>query len=125
MAGTNPLLRALRRWGASNEELVAQERQRTVDESGSTRIGDAKDRQQVMLRGFVTALKMEPRGGTPWLEATFSDGSQAITLIWMGRRGIPGITAGREMSIEGRVLVVDGERRMYNPRYSLIAEVAR
>ena len=36
-----------------------------------------------------------------------------------------GITAGREMSIEGRVLVVDGERRMYNPRYSLIAEVAR
>ena len=121
MANTNPLLRALRRWGASNEELAAQERQRLVAESGATRISAARDRERVTLRGFVTALTMEPRGGTPWLEATFSDGSEAITLIWMGRREIPGVTAGREMSIEGRVMVVDGERRMYNPRYNLIA----
>lgn len=121
MALKNPLLRALRRWGASNEELAAEERQRLVAESGATRISAARDRERVTLRGFVTALTMEPRGGTPWLEATFSDGSEAITLIWMGRREIPGVTAGREMSIEGRVMVVDGERRMYNPRYNLIA----
>lgn len=91
-----------------------------VEASGATRISAARDRERVTLRGFVTALTMEPRGGTPWLEATFSDGSEAITLIWMGRREIPGVTAGREMSIEGRVMVVDGERRMYNPRYNLI-----
>ena len=121
MALKNPLLRALRRWGASNEELAAEERQRLVAESGATRISAARDRERVTLRGFVTALTMEPRGGTPWLEATFSDGSEAITLIWMGRREIPGVTAGREMSIEGRVMVVDGERRMYNPRYNLSA----
>lgn len=121
MANTNPLLRALRRWGASNQELAAQERQRLVEESGATRISAARDRERVTLRGFVTALTMEPRGGTPWLEATFSDGSEAITLIWMGRREIPGVSAGREMTIEGRVLMVDGERRMYNPRYSLVA----
>ena len=121
MALKNPLLRALRRWGASNEELAAEERQRLVAESGATRISAARDRERVTLRGFVTAVTMEPRGGTPWLEATFSDGSEAITLIWMGRREIPGVTAGREMSIEGRVMVVDGERRMYNPRYNLIA----
>ncbi len=121
MASTNPLLRALRRWGASNEELAAQERQRVVAESGATRISDARDRERVTLRGFVTALTMEPRGGTPWLEATFSDGSEAITLIWMGRREIPGVGAGREMTIEGRVTITEGQRRMYNPRYSLIA----
>lgn len=121
MANTNPLLRALRRWGASTQELAAQERQRVVEESGATRISAARDRERVALRGFVTALTMEPRGGTPWLEATFSDGSEAITLIWMGRREIPGVTAGREMTIEGRVLMVDGERRMYNPRYNLVA----
>lgn len=121
MAGTNPLLRALRRWGASNEDLAAQERQRVAEEAGATRISDAADRQRVVLRGFVTALKMEPRSGTPWLEATFSDGSEAITLIWMGRREIPGVTAGREMAVEGRVSYVDGERRIYNPRYNLIS----
>ncbi len=117
----NPLLRALRRWGASNEEQAAQERQRLVEATRATRISAARDREFVTLRGSVTALKMEPRGGTPWLEATFSDGPETITLIWMGRREIPGITAGRELTVEGRVLVVDGERRIYNPRYSLIA----
>ena len=121
MAGTNPLLRALRRWGSSSADLAAQERQRVAEAAGATRIGDVTDRQQVRLRGFVTALKMEPRSGTPWLEATFSDGSDAITLIWMGRREIPGVAAGREMSVEGRVSFVDGERRIYNPRYNLIA----
>lgn len=121
MAGTNPLLRALRRWGASNEGLAARERQRVAEEAGATPIGLAADRQQVRLRGSVTALTMEPRSGTPWLEATFSDGSDAITLVWMGRREIPGVTAGREMLVEGRVSFVDGERRIYNPRYNLIS----
>ncbi|MGC3956185.1 MAG: DNA-binding protein [Propionicimonas sp.] len=121
MANTNPLLRALRRLGASNQELAERDRQRLVEESGATPISAVRDREKVALRGFVTALTMEPRGGTPWLEATFSDGSEAITLIWMGRREIPGVNAGREMTVEGRVLLVDGERRMYNPRYSLIA----
>lgn len=121
MATMNPLLRALRRLGTPHEELAAEERQREVEKTGATRISAARDRQRVTLRGFVTALTMEPRGGTPWLEATFSDGSEAITLIWMGRREIPGVAAGREMTIEGRVLMVNGGRRMYNPRYNLVA----
>lgn len=121
MARSNPFLRALKRWGASNEELVAEERQRVARAAGATRIADACDRQRVRLRGFITALSMEPRSGTPWLEATFSDGSDAITLIWMGRREIPGVSAGREMTVEGRVSFVHGERRIYNPLYELIA----
>jgi len=121
MARTNPLLRALRRLGASNEELAAQERQRVVEAAGATPVNQAADREHVRLRGFITSLKIEPRSGTPWLEATFSDGSEVITLIWMGRREIPGVTAGREMTVEGRVSFVDGERRIYNPRYSLIS----
>lgn len=121
MAGTNPFMRALRRLGASNAELVDQERQRVSEAAGATAINQAKDREQVRLRGFITALTMEPRSGTPWLEATFSDGSGSITLIWMGRRAIPGVTAGRELTVEGRVSFVDGERRIYNPRYNLIS----
>ncbi len=121
MAGSNPLLRALRRWGSSSADLAAQERQRVAEAAGATRICDIVDRERVRLRGSVSALKMEPRRGTPWLEATFSDGSDSITLIWMGRREIPGVAAGRELSVEGRVSFVDGERRIYNPRYNLIA----
>lgn len=121
MGRSNSLLDRLRRWGASNAELQAEERQRVAEAAGATRISDAADRQRVRLRGFITELTMKPRNGTPWLEATFSDGSEAITLIWMGRREIPGVAAGREMTVEGRVSYVDGQRRIYNPIYELIA----
>jgi RecG-like helicase len=121
MAGTNPLLRALRRLGASNDELEAEKRQQLADSAGAVHIGDVDDRQRVRLRGFVTVLTMKPRGGTPWLEAEFSDGSGTVTLIWMGRREIPGVVAGRELSVEGRVSYADGQRRLYNPKYELVA----
>ncbi len=87
MAGTNPILRALRRIGASNAELESEQRQKVVEAAGANRIGDrARPRDGATLRGTITVLTMKPRSGTPWLEAEFSDGSGTLTLIWMGRR---------------------------------------
>ena len=117
----NKFLSALRRLGATNAELEAQERQRVAEEVGAGRIGDLQDRQLARLRGTITVLAMKPRNGTPWLEAEFSDGSGTLTLIWMGRREIPGIVAGAQLAESGRVSYVDGERRLYNPYYELIA----
>ena len=57
---------------------------------------------------------------TPWLEAELSDGTGTISLIFMGRHQIPGIEAGRQLVVEGRISDVDGERRIYNPWYQLI-----
>lgn len=118
---TTRIGRALRRWGASNDELESEELQRAAQASGATTIAQAVDRQRVTLRGVISVLTMKPRNGTPWLEAEFTDGSGTITLIWMGRREIPGITAGRQLRVEGRLSYVDGERRLYNPRYELVA----
>lgn len=122
MAGTNPILRALRRMGASNAELESEQRQKVVEAAGAKRIGAVRDREMATLRGTITVLTMKPRSGTPWLEAEFSDGSGTLTLIWMGRRSIPGVVAGRELSVQGRVSYVDGQRRLYNPLYELIAD---
>lgn len=113
-------MRALRRLGASNAELESRARQRVVEEAGANLIGEVKDRQFAKMRGSIAILSMKPRGGIPWLEAEFTDGSGTITLIWMGRRSIPGITAGRELIVSGRVSFVDGERRVYNPLYELV-----
>nr|WP_300141800.1 OB-fold nucleic acid binding domain-containing protein [Propionicimonas sp.] len=121
MATTNPFLRALRRLGASNAELESEERQKIVESAGATRISEVRDRQWARLRGTITVLSMKPRNGTPWLEAEFDDGSGAVTLIWMGRREIAGIAAGRELTVSGRISYVDGQRRLYNPYYELIA----
>jgi RecG-like helicase len=121
MASTNPVLRALRRFGASNAELESEARQKVVESTGAILIGDVSDRQWAKLRGTITVLTMKPRSGTAWLEAEFNDGSGTVTLIWMGRRAIPGITAGRELTVSGRVSYVDGQRRLYNPLYELVA----
>lgn len=120
MAAENRLVRALRRLGASNAELDSQARQRVVEQAGANLISEVKDRQFAKMRGSIAILSMKPRGGTPWLEAEFTDGSGTVTLIWMGRRSIPGITAGRELIVSGRVSFVDGERRVYNPLYELV-----
>lgn len=120
MANLNPLVRALRRFGASNAELESEARQKTVESAGATLISDLADRQWARLRGTITVLAMKPRSGTPWLEAEFSDGSGIVTLIWMGRRVIPGVTAGRELIVSGRISYVDGQRRLYNPLYELV-----
>ncbi|MFZ0530224.1 MAG: OB-fold nucleic acid binding domain-containing protein [Propionicimonas sp.] len=117
----NRFLNAIRRLGASNAELESEERQRVADEVGASRIADLSDRQLAWLRGTVTVLTMKPRSGTPWLEAEFNDGSGTVTLIWMGRRTIPGVAAGSELVVRGRVSYVDGQRRLYNPYYELIA----
>lgn len=119
---SNPLSRVFQRLGASNEELESEARRRVADSAGATLIKDLQDRQAAKLRGTITVLTMKPRSGTPWLEAEFTDGSGAITLIWMGRRDIPGIRAGRELMVTGRVSCVDGQRRLYNPYYELIVD---
>ena len=81
----------------------------------------ATDRPVVQARGVITALTLRPRNGTPWLEAEFTDDSGTIKLTWMGRREIPGIRAGRELVVDGRVSLVNGQRHLYNPRYELLA----
>lgn len=43
-----------------------------------------------------------------------------ITVVWLGRRRITGISPGRSMEIQGRIGAHDGVRIMYNPRYELM-----
>lgn len=109
-----------RRLFASNEELTSADRHRIAQQTGADAIGDVADRGVVTLRGTIEVIAVRPRRTRPWLEAELSDGTGRVTLIWMGRHAIPGIEAGRELLVEGRVSVSDGVRRIYNPRYTLL-----
>ncbi|MBK8446349.1 MAG: OB-fold nucleic acid binding domain-containing protein [Micropruina sp.] len=120
MPARNPLRRALDWMRRSADEHDLEQSVRTVRQSGATPIAQVQDRERATLRGRISVLTLVPRSGTPWLEADFSDGSGTITLIWMGRREIPGMIAGRELLVTGRVSWVDGRRRMYNPFYELL-----
>lgn len=92
-----------------------------VDE-GIAPIAACADRSRVRVRGTLSKLRVRSRGATttPWLEALLSDGSGEVTLVWMGRREIPGIHDGRRIEVDGRISTADGKRRIYNPVYTLL-----
>ena len=42
-----------------------------------------------------------------------------MTLVWLGRRRIPGIEPGRTIKAQGRIALRDGQKVLYNPYYEL------
>ncbi|CAA9416164.1 MAG: FIG00821051: hypothetical protein [uncultured Propionibacteriaceae bacterium] len=124
MGKPNMLQRALRRLGSSTEELESEELQESVRASGAVPIKTCEDRQLVQLTGTVSNVTITPRAGHPALEVELRDGSGAVTLVWLGRRAIPGIDAGRSLKVAGRISCHDGRRLIYNPRYELLPSPA-
>src|SRR5215213_11021606 len=124
MPKENMFQRALRRLASSNAELESEELQQNVRETGAVPIRSCEDRQQVELIGQISTVTINPRGGHPALEVELRDGSGAVTLVWLGRRQIPGIDPGRHLRVSGRISCHDGGRLIYNPRYELLGTAA-
>ena len=72
------------------------------------------------LTGTVSTSRSTRAAGHPALEVELRDGSGAVTLVWLGRRQIPGIDPGRTIKVWGRISCHDGRRLLYNPRYELM-----
>lgn len=116
------LRRVLHRVTASNEDLADDDLQRSSISAGVSTIAEAKMRSRASLQGRIEVLTLNPRGTNRWLEAELRDGTGAVTLIWMGRRRIPGLRAGRRISVEGMITEADGRRVIYNPRYTVLPD---
>lgn len=76
----------------------------------------------VTLHGTIRALRIRPHISIPMVEAELWDGTGSITLLWMGRRNIAGITPGRSLLVSGRIAPGDAPdmRIIFNPRYELL-----
>jgi hypothetical protein len=114
------LRETISRW-ANQDRDEARELRKDTRKAGLVAINDAPDRERVVVQGTLKTVTLRPRGGVPALEAELYDGSGSISVIWLGRRRIGGITPGRAIRVEGRIGVQDQQRVMYNPRYSLRA----
>jgi hypothetical protein len=113
------LRRNLSRWADSSDQ-EARDLQATYSGKDCVRISEAPDREMVRLRGSLRTVSLRPRAGIPALEAELSDGSGVIVVVWLGRRRIAGIDAGRSLQVQGRIGEHEGVRTMFNPRYELI-----
>jgi hypothetical protein len=120
MAEKSRLRRSISRWANSSDQH-ARDMRETYVESGTDDIATAPDREVVRLRGTLRTVTLRPRGGVPALEAELNDGTGSVSVVWLGRRQIAGITAGRHMAVEGRIGRNEKARVLYNPRYELLS----
>ena len=109
----------LRRLSASEAELDARELRAETVASGCTPCRDARRGQLVSVIGRLRTVVYTPRTNLPTLEADLYDGSDVVTLIWLGRRHIAGIEPGRVLTARGRVALRDDRKVIYNPYYEL------
>lgn len=111
---------ALDRMTTSREELHAAQDSERSHRMGGTPCGELSGRCRVTVAGNLRSVTLRPRAGVPALEAEISDGTGSLSVIWLGRREIGGVEAGRWICVEGLVACTEGRKVVYNPRYCLL-----
>lgn len=112
--------KAVRKLVSSNAEYENDALALAARSSGCATLSDCGSRQLVTLQGRLGLVTLGPRGTRSWLEAELQDGTGSLTLVWMGRRSIPGIEAGRMMRVTGRLATRGRDKVMFNPDYELL-----
>lgn len=89
---------------------------------GATASCDCEVGTVVKVFGAIRALRIRPNSAVAMFEVELWDGAGHITLLWHGRRKIPGITPGRVLEATGRVALGPGTDNhvIYNPQYRLL-----
>jgi hypothetical protein len=121
MAGTDggAFRRMLRRLTSDVEVLDADDLSEDVKSSGAQRAVECASGQEVTMLGRLRSVEFRPHDAEASLEAELFDGTDGVTLIWLGRRRIAGIEPGRTMRVRGRLAVRDGRKVLYNPYYEI------
>lgn len=90
-----------------------------AQDKGAVTATSCCDRQRVTIHGTLRSVTIHPGEEQPRLMADLYDGTGEVSLVWIGRKRIRAIEPGRSLTAEGLVLVDDGRRVIYNPRYEL------
>lgn len=112
----------LDRLSTSREDLQAEEMQAEITQAalpGCIPIAQTTHRAVVDVTGTLRTVTLRPRGPSLTMEADLWDGTGNITLVWLGRRDIPGIEPGRRILVHGRLATIKGEPTIFNPQYEL------
>jgi hypothetical protein len=121
MGGTDAgaFRRMLRKLTSDVESLDADDLSSDAERSGAQPARDCACGEEVEVLGRLRSVEFCPQDAAASLEAELFDGTEGVTLIWMGRRRIPGIEPGRTMRVRGRIAVREGRKVLYNPYYEI------
>lgn len=112
--------RITRRLTENPEERDAERLAAEADNSGAQRAADCTRGQEVTMIGTLRSVETNAKGCAGGVRAELFDGTDTVTLVWLGQRRIPGIDCGRTLRVHGRLGVLEnGGKAIYNPRYEI------
>ena len=117
----NWLSRKLQKLTADDRAVEAQELRSDAASAGCSAVSACRKGEVVTVTGRIKSVVYTPRETVPTLEAELFDGSGSVTLVWLGRRRIPGIEPGRRLTARGRFAAFEGRQVIYSPWYELSA----
>ena len=121
MASAENYLRRLTRRLTEDPEL--RDVEQLSDEAANTgaqRAIDCRRGQEVTMVGTLRSVEANARGCAGGVRAELFDGTDTVTLVWLGQRRIPGIDSGRTLRVHGRLGKLNsGAKAMYNPHYEI------
>lgn len=100
-------------------ELDADDLSERARVGGAMRACDCRAGETVTVLGRIRSVELGPDSNAATLKAELFDGTDEVTLVWLGRRRIPGIEPGRTLKVSGRIGDRDGQKVLYNPYYEL------
>ena len=114
----------LRKFTTPVDELDEEQlREFCSGHAGVVPIASVQPREPATVVGEISSVRIVPKPqGSPWLEATISDGTGKMVALWTGRRRIAGIKSGQRLVLTGRPSPSGpgGRLLMYNPLYELL-----
>lgn len=111
--------RLVHRLTSDVEDLDADDLSETAEALGATKTCECSCGDEVTVIGRLRSVELCPRDAAATLVAELYDGTEGVTLIWLGRRRIPGIEPGRTLKARGRIAERQGRKVIYNPYYEL------
>lgn len=103
-------------------EKSAERNVRYLDVPGATPIAQIAHRQSVRVAGRIRSVRVQSGSDAPSLECTLTDASGGeLTVVFMGRKEVPGIRTGTQIVLTGMVGERRGRLAVLNPVYELLA----
>jgi RecG-like helicase len=106
--------------GPDPDQLGTSSPEDLVEVPGRTAILDARWRNHVTVAGRVRSLRVAPLHDAPTLELVLVDDTGAISVVFLGRRALAGVSVGTRMVVEGTVGVHKARLAILNPTYHLL-----
>ncbi|MCI4676269.1 OB-fold nucleic acid binding domain-containing protein [Candidatus Mycolicibacterium alkanivorans] len=112
--------RITRRLTEDSEQRDVEELTGEAASTGAQRAVDCQRGQEVTMVGTLRSVETNAKGCAGGVRAEFFDGTDSVTLVWLGQRRIPGIESGRTLRVRGRLGTLEnGNKAIYNPHYEI------